>query len=175
MRVPLFLEARHGSQKIKAVRKVASIKSSPIRRTSLHESDAVVPDNDCRSRHHDGFGHRGWVNIGWKQATNRGRRQSAQRDSDSGRCRVVRLRHHLSLRCRLSKDGIKHQKVKELLVAIAIETGFVLLGLFRLFSDDATASERNLILYAAIPIVSSLLAFCALAVIYHREDKRRRH
>ena len=68
-----------------------------------------------------------------------------------------------------------HQKVKELLVAIAIETGFVLLGLFRLFSDDATASERNLILYAAIPIVSSLLAFCALAVIYHREDKRRRH
>ena len=53
--------------------------------------------------------------------------------------------------------------------------GFVLLGLFRLFSDDATASERNLILYAAIPIVSSLLAFCALAVIYHREDKRRRH
>ena len=68
-----------------------------------------------------------------------------------------------------------HQKVKELLVAIAIETGFVLLGLFRLFSDDATASERNLILYAAIPIVSSLLAFCSLAVIYHREDKRRRH
>ena len=68
-----------------------------------------------------------------------------------------------------------HQKVKELLVAIAIETGFVLLGLFRLFSDDATASERNLILYAAIPIVSSLLAFCALAVIYHREDKHRRH
>ena len=62
MRVPLFLEARHGSQKIKAVRKVASIKSSPIRRTSLHESDAVVPDNDCRSCHHDGFGHRGWVN-----------------------------------------------------------------------------------------------------------------
>lgn len=70
MRVPLFLEARHGSQKIKAVRKVASIKSSPIRRTSLHESDAVVPDNDCRSRHHDGFGHRGWVNIdGSKQQT----------------------------------------------------------------------------------------------------------
>ena len=45
MRVPLFLEARHGSQKIKAVRKVASIKSSPIRRTSLHRNSRRKPPN----------------------------------------------------------------------------------------------------------------------------------
>ena len=54
MRVPLFLEARHGSQKIKAVRKVASIKSSPIRRTSLHRNSRRKPPNS----------------FGWRNAAN---------------------------------------------------------------------------------------------------------
>lgn len=65
-----------------------------------------------------------------------------------------------------------NHKVKEVLVGIAFELACVLFGLYRLFCVDITPYERNLILYAAIPIVSALIALCALAVIYYREGRR---